>query len=236
MLALFSAILSAFVSLLDHVKENPWRVATLALACFMVVMMFRIGDRVDAIAHPTQAVEAQRFEQGLITNAIIQDKLAELRVKTGSDRALVRQYHNGTQSISGIPFLSVTTTHFSASRVSSSPDLGSYPSASLNQTLTKIWRNGEPSCIVSDIEGVRSDAAFYAYLNESGVKRFIMCPMVGMSGGYMGHISLNIHEDGAFWQSDETAMRHGEQTAYEIARQLERVRDGDRKNPWWQVW
>lgn len=167
--------------------------------------------------------------------------LEEIRVKAGADRVLLRQFHNGTHSISGVPFLFVATTHSSAApgqTISGADAWQSYPLSTILNTIELMTQNGvyNPNC-VSLLTSEVTDDFYQDYLNRYDTKRILLCPIVNSDNLLIGYISVHYTDEESLSISDEemeSRLEHLRSGTINVVSLLRTIREEPPK--WWQFW
>lgn len=191
------------------------------------------------------ALEQERFKRVVQLNEEIPNKLEELRQELGTDRVLIRQFHNGKRGITGIPFMFVQTTYAVAEPGQGLSDQEawlSYPISTMSRTLNLMFdAKGEPRCVHLDTDDVPDDM-YRAYLNRYKVEYFIKCPLLDDNDRIVGFI-------GTGWTGEQLELKRDKNTdldfaIYEskldkagryIVRKLDTI-DPHEKPSWWQFW
>lgn len=192
-------IIEAFQSLIHTVKDNP---TPSLLATLLVIALFVAWNSVNnnqliSSLAPNPAINQQHFEEALRVNTEINNAITNLRTEVYADNAQVRQFHNGKQDLTGLPFTYVLTTYISVDKGTnvSESSLSSQPLSGMNATIKAMYKKDlrNPVCIHFYRKDV-NDILFRAYLEDSKINFFVMCPIknlldypVGFVGvGYVG--------------------------------------------------
>lgn len=233
-------IVNSVIALAKSLKENG---ILTVLALILVVGLFGAlsalsnSTKIDALVAPSPHQESYMLDTSFDADALINAELDELREDTGAGRSLVRQFTNGNHNLAGIPFAFVITTHVSIRQGVTAPSFDRYPTSSMNNTMRLMFK-GEPKCIMQDVEEMRRDAAYVAYLAQHGVVKAFSCPLVTEEGIPMGFIGIGYVDAENQRLSDGQTLIMVKAAATNIARNLAKVRYQAEEviTPWWQFW
>ena len=216
-------IIEAFGRLIEVVKLSPTvSILTLLLviALFAALKGFQNGIMLDEL---TLNPERNRthFENSIKASEQINLALEYYRMELDADRVMVRQFHNGKQDLTGIPFTYVQTTYLAMKPlVSLSPNgLESKPLSGMVGFLRHMWGINlrEPKCLVMN-ESEVADPIYRLYLKENGIQIVIACPLQNLLNYPIGYVVTNylaaelpssITKEIAVKKNEELALRIG---------------------------
>lgn len=183
-----------FRSLVRTFKTSP--IASLVVALFLLTGFSLYWSSINASALERLLDDPSRntahFEQALQRNEQIDGALINLRSDTNSQKVVVRQFHNGKKDLTGLPFTYISTTHISQPD-NASNSAGTYesqPLSTMNGTLRYMWGDAkQPKCIVLNTDE-STDFPHKAYLDETGIKISVICPLVNLLNYPIGIVSV----------------------------------------------
>lgn len=203
-------ILEAAAKLVAAAKGNL--VGTL-LVIILLALVFGGANLMTKVANiaehfPTSAVESERFNKVLIAQNEINELLETERAAMQGDRILIRQFHNGRQDLTGLPFTSISTT-FVRTKPGVQFDSSNYeavPLSTMNEVVLRMWKNPrEPICIrveTSDLHGQYAD-----YVKKTKVDHFYACPITNLQGWPVGMTIISYLDKNSPHPSDDFIMK-----------------------------
>ena len=233
-----TAFLTAFNTLVENVKSNPLVTFLTFLVFIASYLAISNGAKLDSLMPPSPEEERAALQQTLVSDAEVEEALVDVRLQSGADRVLVRQFSNGKRNIAGVPWSYISTTHFSVRKGVSHPSGDRYPTASMNHSLRRMWADmRNPSCLINDTDEMPSDASYDNYLDEHGVVKFAMCPVISLGGYPIGFIGIGFLDKSRQKMSDEEIIALMESKAIRIAGYLNEVEQASHaETRWYQLW
>lgn len=227
-----NAITNMFKTVFDAIVAKPLHAAIVILLMAILYMTMANGGALSHLA-PSVGVEQDRFQKVINSEGLIPNVLEEARDKIGADRLVVRQYHNGKQGISGIPFNFVQTVYAAARPGFGLTDpeaYSSYPISTMSKTLLSMYREGDvtkPQCIII-YNGQAADPFFKVYLDRYGVQTLIQCPLADRDDNIVGYIAAGyVTPHNATPDEQEAVVQAGKK----VVHSLEKITEEE--TPWY---
>lgn len=235
---ILNAINNLFKTVFEAYLKSPSAFLVVIIALFCAYMTLNNNSILNKALTPVSA-EQDRFKQVIMLNSEIPNRLEVLRNNIGADRILIRQFHNGKQGISGIPFTFVQTTY-----AVTAPGRGlvdeaawmSYPISTMSNSLNMMFdpKTGfVPHCVYLDRNQVPDDL-YRALFTRYGVIDMIKCPLSDKDGNVVGLIV-------ATWTTPLKDAKKIPNYEISMARTgkvvVEKLGTIDKnEEPWWKIW
>lgn len=204
-------ILEAAAKVLLAAKNNV--MGTLAV-CLLVVILMAGGKLWGVIENisshfPSSATESERFNKVIVAQNEINELLESERTIMNGDRIIIRQFHNGRQDLTGLPFTSISTTFVKMKPGVEFPENGydAVPLSTMNDLVLKIWDNPRtPNCVkiyTKDLHG-----SYQTYVKNAAVDHFYACPITNLLNYPVGIIMISYMSADTQHPSDEVIFTH----------------------------
>lgn len=227
-----------FKTVVETIRSSP-TIGLLVLVLCLATLAFMNSANNNRILESLQdnpAVNASHFEESLERNKLVQETLESLRYRTGADRAVIKQFHNGKRDLTGIPFTYAVITHVSLKDgIALTP--GSYesmPLSALNESLLQMWQTvRNPKCLAQRIDDVK-DPLYRQYLTENQVVKYVACPLTNPLDYPIGKIVVEYTRDFDD-ASDDMLIQQVERAGFRVNGYLVKPADID-DSPWYKFW
>lgn len=235
---MINSIVEAVVKLAESIKNNPLPTMAAIALVFVLIQNTTTNEKLERVAHPSPQQEGQMLGTAIDADTLINDELHRVMDDTGGDRVLVRQFTNGTKNLGGIPFAFIKTTHVTIAPDIPPPSYGEFPVSSMNNLMRQMFTKGDPKCVAVDVDELRRDPAFVAYLEQHQVKKGYSCPLLSQEGVPMGLVGIGLLEEEHQRLSDDATIQVLENSSAKIASYLSTIRYevADSKKTWWRFW
>ena len=197
---MFKEILDSFANLIETVRKSPQiAILTLLLVIALVAVAKSYSNEIklNEITFDPQR-NKEHLEASIKASEQINQALSISREKLDADKIIVRQFHNGKQDLTGIPFNYVQTT-FLVTKPGIGLDadsLDSKPVSSMVYTLKDIWGNNlsDPHCVVYNREQIK-DRIFQAHLLSTNIEFLVICPIKNLLDYPVGFVTVKYTKD-----------------------------------------
>jgi hypothetical protein len=190
-----STLIESIMRFGHAIITNPKNTAITTAIVLALYGIFSIGQLTAELADPTPKHEQELFGRALHADQEINSTLDTLLTEFNADRVSIRQFSNNTRNIAGIPWAFVSTSHYTVRPGVALPDIQRFPLSTMNHSLLLMWGDiREPKCVsgnISNNESLKLDMQYLKYLQEHGVDRFIVCPIVSLEGYPIGFIGVD---------------------------------------------
>jgi hypothetical protein len=163
------------------------------VALFAALKSIQNGNTLDSISFSPER-NVQHFENSIRASEQINKALENYRLDLDADRVLVRQFHNGKQDLTGIPFTYVQTTYIAMKPMVILPadSVESKPVSTMVYFLKEMWAGDMRSsqCVALRTEEVK-DPLYKQYLEQNAVQISIACPLTNLLDYPIGFVAVN---------------------------------------------
>lgn len=139
-----------------------------------------------------------KLDERMTMSNDINQKLKDMLYLNNAQRAMIWEFHNSFQNLSGIPFAKYSCTYewFMQGIIGLSTKIKSIPFSSLSSVVTDILNNDERQIIYKDLEEFGSKCpVLYDIFHNNGTKALIFNAMYDNKNSIIGVLVMEYHSD-----------------------------------------
>ena len=185
---------NAFQQLVEIFKQNLGISLLVAILLIVGIIGYNVSVNTQIVSQLQSTPErgALHFEQALESSSLVNDTLKDIQHVTGGSYVLIRQFHNGKQDLTGLPFMYSATSHVAAQEgISVETSMyDSVPLSTQSRTLGVMWSDlKNPSCLSFRTEEI-PDSILRANTKRQGISAVLQCPLVNPLNYPIGYVAV----------------------------------------------